>query len=108
MLTLSTMQEERTVVRVVADEFGDHLPVWFPSPIFDDDAQMPISSELVSEFRHWNALGNDRGRASSSEIAEHYRVGLELARKLADELGPTYVVQFLMAGERGGWQTVEG
>ncbi|WP_424937794.1 MULTISPECIES: hypothetical protein [Bacteria] len=41
------------------------------------------------------------------ELTEHYRVGYDLARRLADELGPDCDVRILMAGDHGGWQHVE-
>ncbi|BAJ73133.1 orotate phosphoribosyltransferase [Microbacterium testaceum StLB037] len=99
------MHEEPQVVKVVADEFGDHLPVWFPPPIFDDASMMPVSAGLVEEFRYWNLVG--QGRAGNpKEIAEHYRVGLLLAQRLADEIGSAYRVEILMAGEHPGWTPV--
>lgn len=99
------MHEEPQVVKVVADEFGGHLPVWFPPPIFDDASLMPVSAGLVEDFRDWNRVGQDRV-GNPKEIAEHYRVGLLLAQRLADEIGPAYSVEILMAGEQPGWTRV--
>ena len=100
------MHEESQVVKVVADEFGDHLPVWFPAPIFDDASLMPVSGSLIQDLRRWNLIGQNRRAGDPREIAEHYRVGLVLAQRLAEELGPTYSVEILMAGERSGWVRV--
>ncbi|MEZ3162121.1 hypothetical protein AB1K54_16525 [Microbacterium sp. BWT-B31] len=92
---------------MVADEFRDHLPVWFPPPIFDDESQMPVSTGLMLEFRHWNSVGQAIAEGNTIAVAEHYRVGQALAQRLAQELGSAYVVQILMAGHHGGWRQIE-
>ncbi|MFT4230554.1 MAG: hypothetical protein QM602_09710 [Microbacterium sp.] len=91
----------------MADEFVGHVPVWFPPPVFDDESQMPISLALIQALRIWNAAGTDRENATATEITEHYRVGLNLAQELADQLGPDYSVQFLTGGASSGWAEIE-
>lgn len=101
--------DEISVVRVVADEFGDHPPIWFPAPIFDDVSQMPVSSSIIEQLRSWNNVGQDRTQvASAAEISEHYRVGMRLAQMLANELGAHYAVEMLVAGDAdvAGWRRI--
>jgi hypothetical protein len=40
-------------------------------------------------------------------ITEHYRIGRDLARRLATELGPGCQVLMLMAGDNAGWQVID-
>lgn len=101
------MREYREV-RVTADEFGGHVPIWFPPPIADDVDKMPVSPTLLSEFREWNRVHNDVADAGALASTEHARVGRALSQRLADELGDDYVVLFRrFGGLGGGWETIE-
>ena len=92
---------------VVADDFGDHTPVWFPGPIADNEALMPVSPGLLQELRAWNTLFLEASEAGVDASTEHSRVGFGLARRLAEELGPAYSVRFLTFGKNSnGWTWV--
>lgn len=89
---------------VVADDFGDHTPVWFPGMVADTEALMPVSPSLLEELRAWNRIFPEASEAGIDASTEHSRVGLDLARRLAQELGPGYAVRFLAFGKNGnGW-----
>ena len=81
---------------MVADEFGNHLPVWFPSPIYDDATQMPVSSQLLDQLRAWN-LDLAAAQAGINSMSDYHARGLTLAARLAEELGPRYEVHYRSA-----------
>jgi hypothetical protein len=96
------------IVRAVASELGNHPPVWFPSPIYEDVSLMPVSPSLLEELGRWNEIGLEvRPSHNMAAITEHYRIGRDLARRLATELGPGYQVLMLMAGDNAGWQVID-
>lgn len=100
--------ETLPVVRVVADEFPGHLPVWFPPPIADEGAKMPVSAGLLEELREWNRLGQGFTEHSDPrEITTHYSAGAQLASRMARELDGIYVVEMRMAGSvEQGWKII--
>lgn len=101
------MRETIQVVRMVGDPVPRHLPLWFPDPIFDDESRMPVSPTLLGEIREWNKTGSTRiDFENAVAVAEHDRVGVALAQRLADELGGGYEVLLYRIGPRHGWTTI--
>lgn len=102
--------DEPIEVRVIVDEFRNHVPIWFSDRTFDDETLMPVSPTLLEEFRAWNRLWSELVDSDAPLVAfsEHSRVGLVLSRQLADELGDAYAVVFHAFGARGrDWVRVE-
>lgn len=95
-------------VRVVADGFPGHLPVWFPPPIADEAEKMPVSAALLQQLREWNERGQDlTERTDPRTVTAHYSVGAYLASQLAKELEGSYVVEMRMAGSVSqGWRSI--
>ena len=86
---------ETTVVRL----FVGHAetPVWFSGP--RDWDEMCLGDDLTADLRAWDAAwyasrdpDDFRWTAVEPEV-EHRRRGVELAGRLADALGPPFVVQ---------------
>ena len=86
---------ETTVVRL----FVGHAetPVWFSGP--RDWGEMCLGDDLTADLRAWDAAwyasrdpDDFRWTAVEPEV-EHRRRGVELAGRLADALGPPFVVQ---------------
>jgi hypothetical protein len=84
-----------TVVRLFVGHASS--PVWFSGPRGWDE--MSLDDALTADLRRWDAdwyASRDRDdfrwTADDPEI-EHRRRGLELARRIADALGPPFVVQ---------------
>lgn len=96
------------IVRVVANELGDHPPIWFPSPIYEDTSRMPISPTLLEELGRWNEIGQTvRTSENMAAIAEHYRIGREIVQRIATELGLDYQVEMSMGGDSPGWWIID-
>lgn len=86
---------ETTVVRL----FVGHAetPVWFSGP--RDWDEMCLGDDLTADLRAWDAAwyasrdpDDFRWTAAEPEV-EHRRRGVELAGRLAEALGPPFVVQ---------------
>jgi hypothetical protein len=96
--------EKRLCVKVMADY--DCSPLWLESPSGSGNVsvdELPISGKLAAEFLEW-AYGYDRtlnrcdpalSGFSTMKGARNFAIrGEELAKRLALELGSSYVVSY--------------
>ena len=96
------MEDERyRVVRIFPD-FGDS-PIWFADATPLDYDESGISAELRAPFEVWEQffyqhVGYGAERLPA-RLAEYDDEGRHLAQRLADEIGPEFVVEFLAEGE---------
>jgi hypothetical protein len=92
----------RSVVRVFPDYAGTVL--WFVGgPV--DYAEAAIGDDLAADMRRWeaayyDALGPDLEWPSPAARIAHAEAGLDLARRLSDELGDAFEVEVFDARDR--------
>jgi hypothetical protein len=114
MTTAPTAPAEQDRIAVqLCNEHGQNWPLWiFDDRVFDQRHLAPITHALKSHIAVWAAFfrGHFDGSWDSRESAICYNaMGLDLARRLALELGPRYAVSVRMQGDSvsdSGWVRV--
>jgi hypothetical protein len=96
---------EQTDVRLVNDYYSK-WPVWFHNKVFDDKEAAPLSTELKSDLTEWARFFNEHfdypdGWRNLDSCEEYNKTGIQLAKRVATELGPTYRVLVLLEIGRG-------
>lgn len=87
-------QTERTAARLINDDFMK-WPLWLGNAVADDHRLQPISDSLRESLLAWTEFYHDHYHAAwdTDENGIRYnQMGLTVAQRVADELGPSFRV----------------
>ena len=87
---------ETDVVRLAPEEDGD--VIWFTGPVSLEDSN--LSEDLIREVEEWERFFHSHLKHGQyvvvAESMPHFKEeGIRLARRLANEIGSTFVVEFV-------------